>query len=191
MKYFSLMLFLFMNACMAASMTGFGARYYDEVTETYAEVHKTDKDLIPEIVIGSKKYWLERSALEDISIFTGATINKDNQAMWICLESNSINYWFISDNEMGNGGLTAVAIAKDSSPCITYKGKLQVSVKAPLLTRKESVSSFFAIPLKNKDIVMYYKDVEKSDEYTQGNSIMYYLRGKGVQGVFISQTTTR
>ncbi|MBS3049857.1 hypothetical protein GUY16_22740 [Enterobacter mori] len=59
------------------------------------------------------------------------------------------------------------------------------------MTRKESVSSFFAIPLKNKDIVMYYKDVEKSDEYTQGNSIMYYLRGKGVQGVFISQTTTR
>ncbi len=37
---------------------------------------------------------------------------------------------------------------------------------------------------------MYYKDVAKSGEYTQSNSIMYYLKDDKVQGVVISQGTT-
>ncbi|CCK09817.1 hypothetical protein BN128_4623 [Cronobacter sakazakii 696] len=37
---------------------------------------------------------------------------------------------------------------------------------------------------------MYYKDVEKSGEYTQSNSIMYYLKDDKVLGVIISQGTT-
>lgn len=58
-----------------------------------------------------------------------------------------------------------------------------------MLTTKEEVGNYFNNNLK-KDIVMYYKDIKKSDKYTQSNSIMYYLKGDKVQGVVISQGTT-
>ncbi|EOD3510293.1 hypothetical protein ACM912_000597 [Cronobacter sakazakii] len=151
--------------------------------------HETDKDLLPVIAIGTTEYKFEVNTLASIAKNAGVKVNKDNLASWICLKSGGINYWFISDNEMGAGDLTAVAIAKDGSPCTPYKGVLQVSVKAPVLTTKEEVGNYFNNNLK-KDIVMYYKDIKKSDKYTQSNSIMYYLKDDKVQGVVISQGTT-
>lgn len=187
MKYTLLVLILIGNACCAESMKGFGARYYDEDIETYQDEHPTNKDLTPDIIIGSNKYKMELSRIDSIAKHTGVKVNKDNQAAWICLKSKGINYWFISDNEMGNGDLTAIALAKDESPCTPYTDNLLVSVKAPMLTSRDDISSYFVKPKKN--IVMYYKDVEKSD-YIQSNSIMYYLKGGKVQGMFISQVTT-
>ncbi len=151
--------------------------------------HETDKDLLPVIAIGTTEYKFEVNTLASIAKNAGVKVNKDNLASWICLKSGGINYWFISDNEMGAGDLTAVAIAKDGSSCTPYKGVLQVSVKAPVLTTKEEVGNYFNNNLK-KDIVMYYKDIKKSDKYTQSNSIMYYLKDDKVQGVVISQGTT-
>ncbi|CCJ96903.1 hypothetical protein BN130_2010 [Cronobacter malonaticus 507] len=58
-----------------------------------------------------------------------------------------------------------------------------------MLTTKEEAEKYFNHKPK-KDIVMYYKDINKSDQYTQSNSIMYYLKGDKVQGVIISQGTT-
>ncbi|CCK03229.1 hypothetical protein RA241_000271 [Cronobacter sakazakii] len=58
-----------------------------------------------------------------------------------------------------------------------------------MLTTKEETEKYFNHKPK-KDIVMYYKDVEKSGEYTQSNSIMYYLKDDKVLGVIISQGTT-
>ncbi|ELY3421385.1 hypothetical protein SMW88_002443 [Cronobacter sakazakii] len=58
-----------------------------------------------------------------------------------------------------------------------------------MLTTKEETEKYFKHKPK-KDIVMYYKDIEKSGEYTQSNSIMYYLKDDKVQGVIISQGTT-
>jgi len=54
---------------------------------------------------------------------------------------------------------------------------------------KKKISSYFSHePVK--DIVMYYKEVKTTDEYTQGNSIQYFLKGEHVQGLFINQGTT-
>lgn len=78
-------------------------------------------------------------------------------------------------------------MAKDASPCTFYQGFLRVAVKAPLLAFKDDISSYFVMP--KKDIVMFYKEVERLN-YIQSNSIIYYLRGKEVQGLFISQVTT-
>ncbi|NCH99982.1 hypothetical protein EHI96_08965 [Cronobacter malonaticus] len=189
MKYNLILLCLIAGTCGAAQMTGFGARYYDDITEVYSDNHETDKDLVPVIVAGATEYKFEINTLESIAKNAGVKVNKDNLASWICLKSGDINYWFISDNEMGAGALTAVAIAKDGSPCTPYKGVLQVSVKAPVLTTKEEAEKYFNHKPK-KDIVMYYKDINKSDQYTQSNSIMYYLKGDKVQGVIISQGTT-
>ncbi|EPU0990230.1 hypothetical protein ACVULY_000908 [Cronobacter turicensis] len=189
MKYSFLFLWLAAGTCGAAQMTGFGARYYDDITEVYSDNHETDKDLAPIIVVGTTEYKFEVNTVESLARNAGVPVNKDSQASWICLESKGINYWFISDNEMGAADLTAIAIAKDGSPCTPYKGVLHVSVKAPVLTTKEETEKYFNHKPK-KDIVMYYKDIEKSDEYTQSNSIMYYLKGNKVQGVFLSQGTT-
>ncbi|EKK3984413.1 MULTISPECIES: hypothetical protein [Cronobacter] len=189
MKYSFVFLWLVAGTCAAAQMTGFGAKYYDDITEVYSDNHETDKDLVPVIAIGTTEYKFEVNTLASIAKNAGVKVNKDNLASWICLKSGGINYWFISDNEMGAGDLTAVAIAKDGSPCTPYKGVLQVSVKAPVLTTKEETEKYFKHKPK-KDIVMYYKDIEKSGEYTQSNSIMYYLKGDKVQGVIISQGTT-
>lgn len=170
-------------------MTGFGARYYDDITETYSDVHKTDKDLIPVIMVGSTKYKFEVNTVESIAKSAGVKVNKDSRTSWICLKSKGLNYWFISDNEMGAGDLTAISIAKDNSDCTLYNGNLQISVNAPVFTSKEEIISYFN-EIPKKDIVMYYKDVKKSEEYTQNNSIMYYLKGEKIQGISISQGTT-
>lgn len=63
MKYFLALLTLMVNTCMADAMKGFGAKYYDEDTETYSDTQNTDKNLIPDIVIGGHTYKLESSLL--------------------------------------------------------------------------------------------------------------------------------
>lgn len=189
MRYPLLVLFLVAGTCGATQMTGFGARYYDDMTESYSDIHKTDKNLTPVIVLGSNKYKFEVDTVKSIAKNAGVKVNKDSQASWICLKSKDLNYWFISDNEMGAGDLTAISIARDNSDCTPYNGNLQVSINAPMLTSKEEISSYFN-EIPKKDIVMYYKDVKKSDEYTQNNSIMYYLKGDRIQGISISQGTT-
>lgn len=189
MRYPLLVLFLVAGTCGATQMTGFGARYYDDMTESYSDIHKTDKNLTPVIVLGSNKYNFEVDTVKSIAKNAGVKVNKDSQASWICLKSKDLNYWFISDNEMGAGDLTAISIARDNSDCTPYNGNLQVSINAPMLTSKEEISSYFN-EIPKKDIVMYYKDVKKSDEYTQNNSIMYYLKGERIQGISISQGTT-
>lgn len=191
MKHFLVLLTLMTNVCVADAMKGFGARYYDKDTEHYSDTYRTDKDLIPNIVIGSNTYKIESSTLINIATDTGVEVNKDNQANWICLKSQGVNYWFISDNEIGGGDLTTIAIAKDGSDCIPFEDKINVSIKnTPLLAMsKKKISSYFSHePVK--DIVMYYKEVKTTDEYTQGNSIQYFLKGEHVQGLFISQGTT-
>lgn len=183
--------FLVLLTLMADAMKGFGERYYDKDTEHYSDTYRTDKDLIPNIVIGSNTYKMESSTLINIATDTSVEVNKDNQANWICLKSQGVNYWFISDNEIGGGDLTTIAIAKDGSDCIPFEDKINVSIKntSLLAMSKKKISSYFSHePVK--DIVMYYKEVKTTDEYTQGNSIQYFLKGEHVQGLFINQGTT-
>lgn len=191
MKYTLLILILLSNACFAARMQGFGAKYYDEDTENYLDEHDTTKSLIPDVIIGRDSYVMESSTLDDIAKHTGITVNKDDQASWICLKSEDVNYWFISDNEMGQGDLTAIGISAGNSNCKAFKDRLVVSINdVPLLNAsKEKVFSFFSSRPK-KDIVMYCNDTKVSDEYIQGNCIQYYLKGEVIQGIFISQITT-
>ena len=191
MKYTLLILILLSNACFAVRMEGFGARYYDEDTENYSDEHNTNKSLIPGVIIGGDSYVMESSTLDDIAKHTGITVNKDDQASWICLKSEGINYWFISDNEMGQGDLTAIGIAAGNSNCKALKDRLEVSINdVPLLNAsKEKISSYFSNKPK-KDIVMYCNDTKVSGDYIRGNCVQYYLKGAVIQGVFISQLTT-
>jgi len=191
MRYIPLVLILSTSICFATPMKGFGARYYDEDNETSLPTYYTDKELIPNVIIGNNQYSMEASTLTDISNYAGVAINNDDQAAWICLKSQGIDYWFISDNEMGQGNLTAIAIGKRGEGCVLYAGNLSVRIKnTPLLgAATEKVSSYFNIAPK-KDVIMYCKDTSVSDEYTIGNCVQYYLKNEKVEGVFISQLTT-
>ena len=191
MKYIPLVLILSTSICFATPMKGFGARYYDENTETSLPTYYTDKQLIPNIIIGNNQYSMETNTLADISNYTGVAINKDDQSTWICLKSKGINYWFISDNEMGQGDLTAIAIAKGGEGCVPYTGKLSVTVKnTPLLNAStEKVSSYFNVR-PEKDVIMYCKDAKIFGKYTKGNCVQYHMENKKVIGLFISQLTT-
>lgn len=190
MRHSLIFLCLVAGTCGATQMTGFGARYYDDITETYSDNHETDKNLTPIIVVGSAEYKFEVSTLDSIAKNVGVKVNKDKLASWICLKSKGINYWFISDNEMGNGDLTAISLAKDGSACTDYNSNLKVSINSPMLNASEEELRSFYDSNPKKDIVMYYKDVEKLDQYTQSNSIIYYLKNGKVQGISISQGTT-
>jgi hypothetical protein len=72
--------------------------------------------------------------LADIS---STPVNKDSSARWVCLhDDDGTNYWFISDNEMGAGLLTALVIAKDGihNECAKTTEPVRVSVaNVPLL----------------------------------------------------------
>lgn len=172
-------------------MKGFGARYYDEDTENYADEHDTNKSLIPDVIIGGDSYVMESSTLDDIAKHTGITVNKDDQASWVCLKSEGINYWFISDNEMGQGDLTAIGIAAENSNCKAFKDRLKVSINdVPLLNSSKEKVSFYFSNRPKKDIIMYCNDTKVSDVYMQGNCVQYYFKGEKIQGVFISQLTT-
>lgn len=98
------LLFLVQNAS-AAQMSGFAASYYLDDGTTPEEPTKVP--LYPTISIGKKNIQIEMSLLSDT---TSAPVEKDSSAHWICLhDDDGTNYWFISDNEMGAGLLTALA----------------------------------------------------------------------------------
>ncbi|MDU7101632.1 MAG: hypothetical protein E6314_26570 [Enterobacter sp.] len=93
----------------ATEMTGFATRYYDE-DDSLTEI-STTMPLTSTIAIGKKTVQMQVTHLADIS---STPVNKDSSARWVCLhDDDGTNYWFISDNEMGAGLLTALVIAKD------------------------------------------------------------------------------
>lgn len=116
----------------ATEMTGFATEYYDE-DGSLTEI-STTVPLSPTIAIGKQAVRMEVTHLSDI---TSTPVNKDSSARWVCLhDDDGTNYWFISDNEMGAGLLTALVIAKDGihKECAKTTEPVSVSVaNVPLL----------------------------------------------------------
>jgi hypothetical protein len=116
----------------ATEMTGFATRYYDE-DDSLTEI-STTMPLTSTIAIGKKTVQMQVTHLADIS---STPVNKDSSARWVCLhDDDGTNYWFISDNEMGAGLLTALVIAKDGihNECAKTTEPVRVSVaNVPLL----------------------------------------------------------
>lgn len=191
MKYILLTLAIVSPAVMATHMTGFGANYYQD-DSTIAN-YDTSKGLVPDIIIGGNRYIMESDSLIDIKKITGATLNKDDQASWLCLTDKGITYWFISDNEMGQGDLTAIAIAKDEQPkgCSSYKGDLHVSIKdIPLLSASlGSITTAFSNQ-PNSNTFQYCADTPGKNGFTQMNCLHYFFVKNNVKGVLMSQITS-
>ena len=181
---------LFSNMALATQMSGFGANYYERDTPLPVQERDTQDVITPEIIVGESLYTLEVSQLNEIARSTGIRVNQGEQAAWLCLRASHINYWFISNNEMGNGALTAVGIARDSEQkeCAAWDGEVNVRVKDwPLLSMPpERIVG----DNTGNAAVQYCKETPRGGEYTQLNCLRYHLADKKVSGVFIFQVTS-
>lgn len=191
MKY--LLFALCVTSCVATAtqMEGFGASYYQD--DSSISDYDTHKSLVPSIIVGDNVYTMELSRLTDMAKTTGVTVNQDNHASWLCLASEGVNYWFISDNEMGHGDLTSIAIARTEQQgnCSPYKGHLSITIKGtPLLDASfEKISSIF-LNKPDGNIVQYCTNTKNYGDFTQMNSLQYFFENKSIKGVIISQVTS-
>lgn len=191
MKYLLVLAAVVSPVGMATQMEGFGANYDQD--DSYIANYDTNKGLAPEVIIGDSIFVMEFSRLSDIAKTTGVAVNQSEQASWLCLAAKGIDYWFISDNEMGQGDLTSVAIAtsRQYKGCSHYNGDVSVTIKGvPLLNASpENLSSTFS---NNPDgnIIQYCADTKTYGDFTQLNCLQYFFENKNVKGVFISQVTS-
>ena len=184
------LLFLVQNTS-AAQMSGFAARYYQDDGTTSEE--PTEVPLYPTITIGKKTVQMEVTHLADIS---STPVNKDSSARWVCLhDDDGTNYWFISDNEMGAGLLTALAIARDGihEGCAKTTEPVRVSVaNVPLLnaTHGNLVELFGKKEIAKKKAMLFYQETPVQNGFIQSNTVSYYFDGEKVRGVIIGQITS-
>lgn len=184
------LLFLVQNTS-AAQMSGFAARYYQDDGKTPEEPTKVP--LSPTITIGKKTIQMEVSRLSDI---TNASVNKDSSARWVCLHDDyDTNYWFISDNEMGAGLLTALVIAKDGihHECAKTTESVSVSVaNVPLLnaTHGNLAALFGKKEIAKKKAMLFYQETPVQSGFIQSNTVSYYFDGEKVRGVIIGKITS-
>ncbi|MGX5078551.1 hypothetical protein [Enterobacter mori] len=175
----------------ATEMTGFAAQYYDE-DGSLTEI-STAMPLSPTIAIGKQAVQMEVTHLADIS---RTPINKDSSARWVCLhDDDDTNYWFISDNEMGAGLLTALVIAKDGihHQCAKTTEPVSVSVaNVPLLnaTHRNLVALFGEKEIAKKKAMLLYQETPVQNGFIQSNTVAYYFDGEKVRGVIIGQITS-
>ena len=194
MKRFSILFLLLLSASQyayAGQMSGFAKQYYQEGT-SLPEIASAFS-LSPVVTIGNKAIAMETSYLTDI---TNTPVQKDDSASWTCLQSkDGINYWFISDNEMGRGLLTAIAMAKDGyhKECVTSPESIRVSIaKIPLLnaTRQNIAQCFGNNEGIKKETVLFYQETPVQGGFTQSNTLSYYFNGETVHGVIVGQITS-
>lgn len=175
----------------ATEMTGFATRYYDE-DGSLTEI-STIVPLSPTITIGKKTVQMEVTHLSQIF---STYVEKDSSAHWICLhDDDGTNYWFISDNEMGAGLLTALAISRDGihKECVNTTERVSVSVSGvPLLnaTHGDLVELFGKKTIGNRKKILLYQETPVQDGFVQNNTVSYYFDGEKLRGVIIGQITS-
>ena len=194
MKPLSVLFLILLSASQyvyAEQMSGFAKQYYEE--DTPLPEIASASPLFPVVIIGNKAIYMETSYLTDIA---STSVQKDDSASWLCLHSQEgINYWFISDNEMGRGLLTAIAMAKDGNhkECITSPEPIHVSIaKTPLLdaTHQAIAQSFGNNEVIKKEAVLFYQETPVQEGFTQSNTVSYYFNGEKVRGVIVGQITS-
>ncbi|HEC5279796.1 TPA: hypothetical protein R3V32_001252 [Enterobacter cloacae] len=172
-------------------MTGFATQYDDE-DGTLTEI-STTMPLSPTITIGMKIVQMEVTHLSDIA---NTPVKKGSSARWACLhDDDGTNYWFISDNEMGAGLLTALAIARDGvhKECEKTTEHVSVSVaNVPLLnaTHENLVKVFGKKEIAKNNAMLFYQETPVQNGFTQSNTVSYYFNGEKVRGVIIGQITS-
>lgn len=175
----------------ASEMTGFATQYYNE-DDSLTEI-SSKLPLTPTITVGKKTLKMEVTHLTDIS---STPINKDDSARWVCLHDDSgTTYWFISDNEMGAGLLTALAIAKDGihKECAKTTEHVSVSVaNVPLLnaTHEDLIKLSGMKEIDKKKAMLFYQETPVQEEFIKSNTVTYYFNGEKVRGVIIGQITS-
>jgi hypothetical protein len=120
------------------------------------------------------------------------TSNKDSSARWVCLhDDDGTNYWFISDNEMGAGLLSASHInngihkecAKTTEPVSSQS--LMFHCKCAW-----EFTHCSARKIAKKKAMLFYQETPVQNGFIQSNTVSYYFDGEKVRGVIIGQITS-
>lgn len=191
MKIALLIMMVTSSLAMATPMRGFGSYYYLDNPPLAKFI--TKKDLAPDIVIGGRRFIMETSQLADIAQQTGVLIHHDTRSSWVCLGNHDIEYWFISDNEMGKGGITSIAISRteEEKGCAYYHGSLDISIKdIPILNASSDVISSTFLHIPANGITQFCSETKSYSDFTQMNCLNYYMKNKKAYGVLISQITS-
>ncbi|MDU1574556.1 MAG: hypothetical protein E6868_15030 [Pantoea sp.] len=176
---------------LAEKMEGFAANYYQD--DPFIPSYSISKNLAPEIIIGNDIFFMEFSSLTDIAKRSGAAIHQDNEASWLCLTAKSVNYWFISDNEMGQGDLTSIGISQGvrQQACSFYNDDVRIKIDGvPLLNASLKDLSMTFPDIPNNDSVQYCAESQSYGEFIQLNCLHYFFKNKKIKGIFISQITS-
>lgn len=192
MKYIAVVLAVMASpAAMSVQMEGFGANYY--LDDSSVHEYDTHRVISPRVIVGDRMFVMEYSMLTDIAETTDVTVNKGEQASWFCLSSEGVNYWFISDNEMGQGDLTSIAIDRNqrAKGCDSYSGYLNVTISGlPLLNMtRQKIQSIFPVD-SGENIIKYCNDTRVYGDFTQMNCLQYNFKAKKLEGVIMSQVTS-
>ncbi|EOC1339400.1 hypothetical protein ACI09V_002991 [Cronobacter dublinensis] len=161
-------------SAFALRMEAFIQKHYEDD----ASAVEVKRDLTPSVSIGRNAIEMEVDTLKKIQKLTAAPVMQGNQYQWLCVKTNGgMSYGFISDNEMGNGTITAIALLENGEGCKTFDDPLIVTVKGvplPEATSTERASAFGQLA------DFYYKDTPVKGGLVQSNDIRYYSDEGGV-----------
>jgi hypothetical protein len=186
---------LFLCSVSFASQLPVQVRHYDSDDETSVLMHKTSLDIIPKIIINGQSYGFEEHSLSDIQRAAGGKINYTKRTSWLCFYSpqDKKAYWFLSNNEMQRGQLSAVTVSQAdlSGSCTQPDHSLSVLYSVPgLLSQEKTISDYFGIGIKNANTLNFYVEKTLNKGISQINSVQYYFTGNEVSEIVFTQTTT-
>lgn len=165
----------------AMQMEDFIQQHYDDA----GQEKEVNQDLTPSVIIGNQQIVMELQTIKDIQKLIKAPLRESRHYSWLCVrDKKEVSYAFISDNIMGRGNLTSVALLENGEGCEVFNGKLSITVKdVPLLSA--TTNKLIKIYGQIADTYYNYKPVK--DGFTQANTIQYFPDEKGV---IIYQITT-
>lgn len=165
----------------AMQMEDFIQQHYDDA----GQEKEVNQYLTPSVFIDNRPIVMELQTIKDIQKLTKAPLRESRHYSWLCVkDKKEVSYAFISDNIMGRGNLTSVALLENGEGCEVFNGQLSITVKdVPLLSA--TTNKLIKIYGQIADTYYNYKPVK--DGFTQANTIQYFPDEKGV---IIYQITT-
>ncbi|BDH47688.1 hypothetical protein TUM12370_37320 [Salmonella enterica subsp. enterica serovar Choleraesuis] len=143
------------------------------------------QNLTPVITIDKQKISMESQTLDELKQKTKASVMTTSQYQWLCIsDAASTGYAFISDNLMGGGYMTSLAILKNAYGCKYFPKEISVqinNISLPDATDSQLTNLF------GKISKVHVKNMLVNDGYIQMNSLQYFPADRGI---IINQITT-
>lgn len=181
------------STTFATEITGFGKQYERMDKEQLTPV-VVQQNIIPEVTIDGMPVHFEKDNIKGISKTLRGSVFVNSETTWTCFNSPEQHktYWFVSDNEMEHGDLSGIAVSvmDTQAGCSDTNRKINISLNdIGLGSTLSEVASAYKIKRQITNSLILESDKAVGNEYTQSNTISYYLHGGKVYGVLYTQIT--